>query len=107
MRHYGLVRELCQQVKAAGARFGLEHAGEQLSRIERLYEIGLDYVKLDARFVRGAGEDAAVRNFVRGTVAMVHALGMQVYAEGVASMDDVAALWDCGLDGVTGPAVTL
>ena len=107
VRHYGLVRELCQQVKATGARFGLEHAGEQLSRIERLYEIGLDYVKLDARFVHGAGEDAAVRNFVRGTVAMVHALGMQVYAEGVSSADDAAALWECGLDGVTGPAVTL
>ena len=107
VRHYGLVRELCQQVKLTGARFGLEHAGEQLSRIERLYEIGLDYVKLDARFVHGAAEDTAVRSFVRGTVAMVHALGMQVYAEGVSDADDIAALWDCGLDGVTGPAVTL
>ncbi|MCM5682907.1 EAL domain-containing protein [Schlegelella sp. S2-27] len=107
VRHYGLVRELCQQVKATGARFGLEHAGEQLSRIDRLYEIGLDYVKLDARFVLGASEDAAVRNFVRGTVAMVHALGMQVYAEGVSSAADASVLWDCGLDGVTGPAITL
>ena len=59
VRHYGLVRELCQQVKATGARFGLEHAGEQLSRIERLYEIGLDYVKLDARFVLGASASLA------------------------------------------------
>ncbi|WKB53544.1 bifunctional diguanylate cyclase/phosphodiesterase [Eleftheria terrae] len=103
VRHHGLVRELCQQVRHTGARFGIEHAGEQLSRIERLYEIGLDYIKLDARFVRGAADDQAVRNFVQGTAAMAHGLGIQLYAEGVTRADDAEALWACGVDGITGP----
>ncbi|MCW7541968.1 EAL domain-containing protein [Aquabacterium sp. A7-Y] len=103
LRHHGLVRELCQQARHAGARFGIEHAGEQLSRIERLYEIGLDYIKLDARFVRGAAEDQAVRNFVQGTAAMAHGLGIQLYAEGVTQAADAEALWACGVDGITGP----
>ncbi|AKJ29610.1 EAL domain-containing protein [Caldimonas brevitalea] len=103
LRHHGLVRELCQQVRHAGARFGLEHAGEHLPKIERLYEIGLDYLKLDARFVRGAAEEQAVRNFVQSATAMAHGLGIQVYAEGVTAAADAEALWTCGVDGITGP----
>ena len=34
---------------------------------------------------------------------MLHALSLQVIAEGVSDPMDVGALWDCGLDGVTGP----
>lgn len=105
VQHQGLVREVCQLAHQFGARFGLEHAGEQLARIDRLYELGLDFIKLDARFVRGSAEDQATRSFVQGAVQMVHALGIAVYAEGVASPDDMAALWECGIDGVTGPAV--
>jgi EAL domain-containing protein (putative c-di-GMP-specific phosphodiesterase class I) len=36
---------------------------------------------------------------------MLHGLGLQVYAEGVAEPEDIPALIDCGIDGVTGPAV--
>lgn len=105
VQHQGLVREVCQLAHQFGARFGLEHAGEQLARIDRLYELGLDFIKLDARFVRGSADDQATRSFVQGAVQMVHALGIAAYAEGVSTPEDIAALWECGIDGVTGPAV--
>jgi EAL domain-containing protein (putative c-di-GMP-specific phosphodiesterase class I) len=44
---------------------------------------------------------------VSGTTTMLHSLGLAVYAEGVADDEDLQALWPCGLDGVTGPAVKL
>ena len=101
----GLVRELCKQVKALGVRVGLEHAGERLTRIEFLFEAGLDYVKLDASVVHGVASDSARRAFVAGSVTMLHSLGLAVYAEGVHDLEDLQALWPCGLNGVTGPAV--
>lgn len=104
---FELVRELCKQLRPLGVRIGLEHAGERLGRIEFLFEAGLDYVKLDASVVQGVAEDPARRAFVTGTVNMLRSLGLQVYAEGVSSNEDLQALWPCGLDGVTGPAVTL
>jgi EAL domain-containing protein (putative c-di-GMP-specific phosphodiesterase class I) len=101
------VRELCKQLRPLGARVGLEHAGERLTRIELLFEVGLDYVKLDASVVQGVAQDANRAAFVSATVGMLHGLGLQVLAEGVADSTDIPALRQAGVDGWTGPAVRL
>jgi EAL domain-containing protein (putative c-di-GMP-specific phosphodiesterase class I) len=105
VERFELVRELCMQLRPLGARIGLEHAGERLTRIEFLFEAGLDYVKLDASVVQGVAHDLARAAFVAATASMLHGLGLLVYAEGVTEVADIAALVNCGIDGVTGPAV--
>lgn len=105
VERFELVRELCKQLRPLGTRIGLEHAGERLTRIELLFEAGLDYVKLDASVVQGVAKDLARAAFVAATTSMLHGLGLQVYAEGVSEEEDIAALFNCGIDGVTGPAV--
>jgi EAL domain-containing protein (putative c-di-GMP-specific phosphodiesterase class I)/GGDEF domain-containing protein len=97
------LRELSRQLRASGVRVGLEHAGERLSRVERLFDAGLDYVKLDVATTQGMAVDEARAGFVRGLVAMLHSLSMQVFAEGVVDGATADALWACGVDGVTGP----
>ena len=104
---FELVRELARQLRPSGARVGLEHAGERLARIDRLFEAGLDYVKLDAAVTHGLTHDEARASFVRGLVSMLHSLSLQVFAEGVADDATAQALWRCGVDGVTGPGVKL
>ena len=103
---FELVRELARQLRPTGARVGLEHAGERIGRIERLFELGLDYVKLDASITRDIARDAARAGFVNGVVAMLHSLSVQVIAEGVAEEADATALWQCGVDAQTGPFVS-
>jgi EAL domain-containing protein (putative c-di-GMP-specific phosphodiesterase class I) len=97
------LQELARQLRSAGARVGLEHAGERLGRIKRLVDAGLDYVKLDASVVRGVAADDGRANHLRGAIAMVHGLSMQAYAEGVADTVDAQRLWELGIDGITGP----
>lgn len=104
---FDMVRELCKQLRPLGARIGLEHAGERLTRIEFLFEAGLDYVKLDASVVQGVAQDTARSAFVSATVSMLHGLGLQVFAEGVNELADIQALRQVGIDGITGPAVKL
>jgi EAL domain-containing protein (putative c-di-GMP-specific phosphodiesterase class I) len=104
--HFELLRELGRQLRPTGARLGLEHAGERLGRIERLFELGLDYVKLDAAVTQGVAADGVRAGFVRGLATMLHSLSLQVIAEGVTQEADAAALWQCGLDGLTGPWVS-
>lgn len=104
--HFELVRELVRQLRPAGARVGLEHAGERLGRVERLFELGLDYVKLDAGITHRAGHDTARAGYVGGLVAMLHSLSLQVIAECVTDEADAAALWQCGVDAQTGPWVS-
>jgi EAL domain-containing protein (putative c-di-GMP-specific phosphodiesterase class I)/GGDEF domain-containing protein len=101
--HFELVQELSRQLRPLGARFGLEHAGDRLSRIERLFEAGLDYVKLDASVIHGIDTDATRAGFLRSLVLMLHGLSLQVFAEGVASEAESATAWQAGVDGQTGP----
>ena len=101
--HFELVRAFASLVRPLGVRFGLEHAGHQLYRAPRLYELGLDYVKLDVALVRGAARDDAARRFVAGSVALLRALPVTVCAEGVDDADDAQALWECGVEAITGP----
>jgi EAL domain-containing protein (putative c-di-GMP-specific phosphodiesterase class I) len=101
--HFAQVQELARQLRPTGARVGLEHAGERLSRIERLFEAGLDYVKLDAAVVQGVAGDSGRANYLKSVVAMLHGLSMKAYAEGVADPADAQLLWQIGVDGLTGP----
>lgn len=103
--HTAALAELCRQLKPLGVRIGLEHAGERVAPVGMLLEAGLDFVKLAAGVVQGVARDEARAALVRGMVAMLHGLGLQVIAEGVEDEDDLDALWVCGLDGATGPAV--
>ncbi len=105
MRQLHLVRELAEQLHGLGAKVGLEHAGERLTETQGLLEAGLDFVKLDASLVSGLAHDDARAHHVAGTVRMLHGIGLKVYAEGVTEEDDAAALWQVGLDGLTGPVI--
>jgi predicted signal transduction protein with EAL and GGDEF domain len=107
VERFELVRGLCEQLRPLGVRIGLEHAGERLTRVEQLFEVGLDYIKLDAAVVQGVAQDASRAAFVSATVGMLHGLGLQVYAEGVSESADIVALRHAGIDGATGPAVRI
>nr|WP_295077727.1 LapD/MoxY N-terminal periplasmic domain-containing protein [uncultured Roseateles sp.] len=104
--HFDLLLEMGRQLRPLGLKLGLEHASAGLAQVERLYQAGLDYVKLDVAVVSGVSGDPARAAFVRGMVVMLRSLALKVYAEGVVDAMDVQALWDCELDGVTGPWAT-
>jgi diguanylate cyclase (GGDEF)-like protein len=105
VRQLHLVRELAEQLHDSGTRIGLEHAGERLAETRGLLEAGLAFVKLDVSLVQGIAHDEARAQHVAGTVRMLHGIGLHVYAEGVAEAEDAAALWQAGVDGLTGPVV--
>lgn len=90
-------------LRPLGVHVGLEHAGEGLHRVERLTELGLDFVKLEAAVSAGLAERPPAQEFVRATVRLLAGLGAQTFAEGVTRAEDAQALFDCGVAGVTGP----
>ena len=62
------LQELARQLRPLGVKVGLEHAGPQLQQIARLYELGLDFIKLDASVCTGIASNVSLQEFVRGTV---------------------------------------
>ena len=106
LRHLPALRRLCPILKAAGCHVGLEHFGHHFSQIGQLHDLGLDFLKIDASFVRGVANNIGNAAFLKGLSAIAHSIGLAVIAEGVANAQDLAALGELGFDGATGPAIS-
>ncbi len=102
-----LVQEASRRWRPLGVYIGLEHAGQSLARMHRLLEMGLDCVRIDARYVHGMSDPAAhdARRYLRGLVQLVQSVGLSITAEGVRDENDLALLWTMGFDAATGPIV--
>ena len=105
LTHLEQMRELVEHLRPSGARVGLEHAGERLSESRALLEAGLDFIKLDASTTEGLASDRARAQHIEGMTRMLHGIGLSVFAEGVIDTLDAQVLWECGVDGITGPVV--
>jgi EAL domain-containing protein (putative c-di-GMP-specific phosphodiesterase class I)/GGDEF domain-containing protein len=104
-KHFEAFRRLCPAVKAFGCHLGLEHFGHRFSQIGQLHDLGLDYLKVDASFVRGVDVNPGNAAFLKGLCAIAHNIGLQVLAEGVSTPAELEALPGLGFDGATGPAI--
>lgn len=105
LKHFDAFRDLCRELKSSGCRIGIEHFGRQFSQVGQLHGLGLDYIKVDASFVRGLEANPGNQAFLKGLCSIVHNIGIQAIAEGVVSEAEMQALEDVGFDGATGPAV--
>ena len=105
LQHLERFKLLCRDLKRAGCRVGLEHFGHQFSQIGLLHDLGLDYLKVDASFIRGIESNSGNTAFLKGLTSIAHNIGLQVLAEGVATEAELRALEALGFDGATGPAI--
>jgi EAL domain-containing protein (putative c-di-GMP-specific phosphodiesterase class I)/GGDEF domain-containing protein len=98
-------RAFHRDVSASGCKLGLEHFGRQFDKINLLHDLKLDYVKVDAGFIRGIDMNTGNQAFVKGIGSIVHRMGLQIFAEGVSSSGELSSLSELGIDGVTGPMI--
>ncbi|RLQ23584.1 EAL domain-containing protein [Seongchinamella sediminis] len=106
-RHLPAFKLLCNRVKSAGCQIGIEHMGHQLSELGNISDIGVDYLKVDASFVRDIDNNVANQTLLRTLCTVGHSIGVKVYAEGVRSEEEWKTLQELGADGATGPGISL
>lgn len=103
--HFEAFHDLCTRLKPLGCKIGIEHFGRKLSEVNKLADIGVDYIKVDASFIRGIDESEGTQEFLRGLCRMGHSIGLLVIAVGVRNQQEVDTIVSLGFDGATGPAV--
>ena len=106
-RHLENFKHLCKRVTASGCKIGIEHVGHQLSDLGNISDIGVDFLKIDASFVRDIDNNVANQTLLRTLCTVGHSIGVKVYAEGVRTNEEWATLQELGADGATGPGITL
>ena len=105
-RHFDAFKLLTRHASRYGCQVGIEHGGHQLADIGQLHEIGLDYFKVDAAFIRDIDSNAGNQTLLRTLCTVGHSIGVTVIAEGVRSTGEWQQLRELGFDGATGPAIS-
>jgi diguanylate cyclase (GGDEF)-like protein len=106
-RHAREFRVFCDTLKPLGCKIGLEHVGNQICHIGDLYDVGLDYLKIDSAIIRDIDQSLGNQTFLRGVCTIAHTMGMMTIAEGVLNQREVVCLKELGFKGMTGPGIVL
>ena len=106
-RHAREFRVFCNMLKTLGCKIGLEHVGNHICHIGELYDVGLDYLKIDSTIIRDIDQSLGNQTFLRGLCTIAHTMGMMTIAEGVLNQQEATCLKDIGFKGMTGPGIVL
>jgi len=103
MHHLEAYRVLIKDLEPVGCQVGLGHYGFHFDQVGLLSELGLDFLKVDASFVRGIEDNAGNQAFLQGLRDITHTLGIKLYAGGVETEAESSKLAEIGFEGATGP----
>jgi diguanylate cyclase (GGDEF)-like protein/PAS domain S-box-containing protein len=84
--------EMLQQIKSLGIRLAIDDFGTGYSSLSYLHRFPLDTLKIDRSFISGMGDDGEGMEIARTILPMANNLRLDVVAEGVETVQQVALL---------------
>ncbi|WP_203363972.1 bifunctional diguanylate cyclase/phosphodiesterase [Bacillus sp. REN10] len=85
-----------QQLQDLGISISIDDFGTGYSSFNYLKELPIDTLKIDASFIHDIHENKESRTIVKAMLTLVHALGLNVVAEGVETADQLQILIEDG-----------
>ena len=98
MENFEFAVDVISEIRRLGCRVGLDDFGTGYSSFGYLRRLPIDFVKIDRSLTADIDSDNRARHIVAAIVDMVTALGQDVVAEGVETMEQAAVLAElsCG-----------
>lgn len=93
---------LIDRLRRSGFKLAIDDYGAGHGELKLLCDHPIDYLKIDRHMVTGIDDNPRKRHLFKNIVAMAHALGIRVIAEGIETEGEFAACRDYGADLVQG-----
>lgn len=97
-----LAVDTLNEIKKMGIRTAIDDFGTGHSSLTYLRKLPIEVLKIDKSFIDEIPSSSEDRTLVRGIIEMVHALGIEVVAEGVENNEMAELLMDMNCDLVQG-----
>ncbi len=94
----GPVVAVLRSLRELGVRLAIDDFGTGHASLSYLTQFPVDTVKIDRSFVSGVATDAGSSAIVGGVVAMAHAYGLRVVAEGAETAEQLSQLRRLGCE---------
>jgi EAL domain-containing protein (putative c-di-GMP-specific phosphodiesterase class I) len=94
--------DVVERIRAEGCKIALDDFGTGYSSLARLRELPIDIIKIDRAFVTPIGESSSANATIEAIVAVGHALGLTIVAEGVETEQQAHLLRELGCDRAQG-----
>lgn len=96
------VRPFFNKITALGAKTSIDHYGKNFTSFSYLYNMKINFLKIDGSFIRGIEGSEENQFFVRSLVDIAHSLDILVIGEAVETQAERDALETLQVDGVQG-----
>ena len=93
-----LDQPLLRSLRGTGARLSIDDFGTRYSALGYLTRLPVDELKIDKVFIVNAVTDEAERAVISAIVALGHAIGLDVVAEGIESEEQLNLVRELGCD---------
>jgi PAS domain S-box-containing protein len=98
VEHLDAARDFVERLSGLGCRFALDDFGTGFGSLTYLRHLPVQYLKIDAAFVRDLLESPEDRRMVASIVAMAGQFGLRTVAEGVEDTKTLALVREIGVD---------
>lgn len=93
-----MTKRQLSEVRALGLSIAVDDFGKGYSNLAYMRDLQLDTIKIDKTFVLGLGDNAVNRAIIEATQLIGTAMGSDVTAEGIESVQHLHALRDVGIE---------
>ncbi|MFK5938317.1 MAG: EAL domain-containing protein [Sulfurimonas sp.] len=100
--NYKDVKEFITKIKKFGCKFAIDDFGSGYSNFSHVYELNVDYLKIDASLVKYVSTDENSRIIVKTIVNFASSLGLKTIAEYVEDIESLEILEKMGVDYIQG-----
>ncbi|MDH3513369.1 MAG: EAL domain-containing protein [Gammaproteobacteria bacterium] len=91
-----------QAVKRIGCRFAIDNFGNNLSTLNRLRDMPVDFLKISGSLIRNLSTDVLTHTSLKAIIDLAKSMNKQTIAKFVERADDLGVLWNLGFDYVQG-----